>query len=129
MFYFSRNHKTSLILIQIEENWVLWFKLVANRIYFSAPFSRLWSLKTIVVCYLSLSFDHFARFTKYPYQKQLLINIFKYPFASFTFLLSKPIQLCSVTIILATVHLATNFAFCSVRIVAIIIGCINCTVC
>ena len=45
--------KTSLILVQIEENWVLWLKLVANRIYLSAPFSRLWSLKTIVVCYLS----------------------------------------------------------------------------
>ena len=30
--------KTYLILIQIEENWVLWLKLVANRIYLSAPF-------------------------------------------------------------------------------------------
>ena len=33
MFYFSRSHKTSLILIQIEENLVLWLKLVANRIF------------------------------------------------------------------------------------------------
>ena len=45
--------KTSLILIQIEENWVLCLKLVENRIYLSAPFIRLWSLKTIVVCYIS----------------------------------------------------------------------------
>ena len=33
--------KTSLILIKIEENWVLWWKLVANRIYLSAHFRRL----------------------------------------------------------------------------------------
>ena len=56
MFYFSRSHKTSLILTQIEENWVLWLKLVANRMYLSAPFSRLWGLKTIVVCYLKERF-------------------------------------------------------------------------
>ena len=42
----------------------------------------------------SLSFDHFTHFLN-----QLLSNIFQYPFASFAFLRSKYILLCSVTII------------------------------
>ena len=42
--FISLEAKKSQILIQIEKNRVLWLKLVANRIYLSAPFGRLWSL-------------------------------------------------------------------------------------
>ena len=95
---------------------------VASVIYFIFAYS------VHYIFIFSLPFDHYIHYLKYPYQKQVLTNIFQNSFASFALLRSKYILFSSVTIVLATVRLAASLAFCSVRIAAIIIGCINCAV-